>query len=141
MDFEIVGGGEPDLDQPPVAVRILVEQLGIVHHGVVDLDHLARDGREHLGDRLDRLDRAELVVGVEHLADLRQLHEHHLAQLLLRELGDAEHAEIVLDAEPLVLPRIEIISSDTFLFRPPVCLARSSLMTDARIRSPYLGLL
>src|SRR3954454_12988127 len=109
-DFQVVRGGESDLDQPAVAVGILVEQLGIVHHGVVDLDDLARDGREHFGHGLDRLDRAELVVGVEHLADLRQLHEHHLAQLLLRELGDPDHTEIVLDAEPLVLPRIEIIA-------------------------------
>src|SRR5436305_126266 len=109
-DFQIVRGGEPDLEQPALAVGTLVEELGIVHHGVVDLDDLARDGREHLGHGLDRLDRAELVIGVEHLADLRQLHEHHLAQLLLRELGDPEHAEIVLDAKPLVLPRIEIIA-------------------------------
>src|SRR3954464_2116110 len=80
-DFQIVRGGEPDLDQPALAVGILVEELGIVHHGGVELGGLAPEGRERRGHGLDRLDRAELVGGVEHLADLRQLHEPHLARL------------------------------------------------------------
>src|SRR5215203_6297474 len=118
--LEIVRGGEPDLEQPALDLRVLVEQLRVVHHGVVDLDDLARDGRVDLGDGLDGLDGAELVVGVEHLADLRQLDEHHLPQLLLGELGDAEHAHVVLDADPLVLLGIEIISGVHCLFHPPV---------------------
>ncbi len=39
--LEVAGRGEPDLDQPALAVRVLVEQLGIVDDGVVDLDDLA----------------------------------------------------------------------------------------------------
>src|SRR6185436_10162328 len=77
--------------------------------------------------RLDGLDGADLVSGVEDLADLGQLDEDDLAELLLRELGDAEHAHVVLDAEPLVLPRIEILARVHSSVAPPVGLMRETL--------------
>src|SRR5215213_9676601 len=105
--FQVRRRREADLDQPALLMRVFVDQLRVVDHGFVDLDHLAGQRRVDLGHGLDRLDGADLVARVEDLADLGQLDEDHLAQLLLRELGDAEHAHVILDADPLVLPRIE----------------------------------
>src|SRR5882724_1736729 len=116
--FQIGGGGEADTDEPPLAMGILVEQLRVLDHGVVDLQHLAGDRGVDLGHRLDRLDGPELVAGVEDLPGLRQLDEDHLAQLLLRELGDADDTDVTVDLHPLVLPRIEIIGW-IHRFHPP----------------------
>ena len=59
-------------------------------------------GDEELGDRLDRLDRPELVVGVVDVPDLGQLQVHDLAELLLRVVGDPDRADVAVHADPLV---------------------------------------
>src|SRR5687768_4670520 len=107
--LQVVGRREPDADQPAVAVRVVVEQLGVVGQGRIDLDDLPGHRSVDLGHRLDRLDGADLLVGVEDLAQLGQLDEHHLAQLLLREVGDAQGADLVLDPDPFVLSGVEVV--------------------------------
>ncbi len=51
--------GEGHLDEPALAERVAVHQLGGRHDGVVDLEHGAVDGGEQLADRLGRLDLAD----------------------------------------------------------------------------------
>src|SRR5882724_164807 len=116
--FQIGGGGEADTDEPPLAMGILVEQLRVLDHGVVDLHPLAGDRGVDLGHRLYPLDGPELVAGVEDLPGLPQLDEDHLAQRLLRELGDVDDTDVTVDLHPLVLPRIEIIGW-IHRFHPP----------------------
>ena len=62
-------------------------------------------GDEELRDRLDRLDRAELLVGVVHVPDLGQLEVDDLAELLLGVIGDADRSDVAVDADPLVALR------------------------------------
>ncbi len=45
-----------DLDHPAVAVGVLVDRLGLVAQRLVDLDDLAGQRRDDVGDGLDRLD-------------------------------------------------------------------------------------
>ena len=71
---------------------------GLSASGAFDLDHLARDRRVELGDRLHRLDGAEALARLELAPDLGQLHEDHVAELLLRVVGDADRAAVALDA-------------------------------------------
>src|SRR5262245_43699228 len=49
---------------PALAVRVLVHGLGLLTELAVDLDDLARDGREEVRHRLDRLDDAEVLRAV-----------------------------------------------------------------------------
>ena len=48
--------GEPDLDQPARAVRVVVDPLGRIGESLVDRGDLARERCDHVGDGLDRLD-------------------------------------------------------------------------------------
>ena len=92
-----------DLDQPALAVGVLVDRLGLVAERLVDGDDLARQRRDHVGDRLDRLDLGVgLVLG--HLrADLGRLEEHDLAERVLGVPGDPERRLIAVDPGPVVL--------------------------------------
>src|SRR5581483_12528341 len=58
---EIAAIGKRDLDHPPVAVGILVEELRVVREVVVHLGDLARDRGVDVGDGLGRFDDAEGV--------------------------------------------------------------------------------
>jgi len=77
-----------------------VARLG--HPRLVDLDDLPGDGGEQLGDRLDRLDGAELLLGVVDVSDLRELQIDDLAELLLGVIRDPDRADLAVDPDPLV---------------------------------------
>ena len=95
--------GEPDADEPAVAVRILVDRLGRVDRRLVHLEHLAGERRDHVGDRLHRLDLAVRRV-LRHVRALRRrLEVDELAERVLREPGDPEHRLVAVDARPVVL--------------------------------------
>ena len=79
-------------DHPAVAVGLLFTSAGSASRRAVDLEHLAAHRRVELRHGLHRLDRAEDVVLLERRAHLRQLDEHDVAQLALREVGDADVA-------------------------------------------------
>jgi hypothetical protein len=87
----------------PLPVRIAVDRLGLLGQLRVRLHHLAAEGREEIGDGLDRFDHAEGLHGRDLGADLGQLHEDHVAQLLLGEGGDAHARLVSLELRPLVL--------------------------------------
>ena len=81
-------------DRPSLIIQsscgLLVDRFGVVLEGGVHLDDFAAHRREQLGHRLDRLDRAERLAGRDRAADVRQLHEDDVAELLLRVVGDAD---------------------------------------------------
>src|SRR5947199_1842302 len=100
----LVRGG--DDEHPAAAVRIRVHRLGRVRDPGVDLDDLARHGREQVGDRLDRLDDAERLLRRRRGADLRQLDKDDIAELLRRVRGDADSNAIIFPLGPFVVPRV-----------------------------------
>src|SRR5207249_3867688 len=89
--------------EPAVAVRVLVDLLRRVGERLVDLDDLARERRDDIGDRLHRLDLGVRLILADRLADLRRVEEHDLAELVLGVPGDAEGGRVALDARPVVL--------------------------------------
>src|SRR6266545_3659959 len=95
-------GRELDLDEPAVAVWVVVDDPGLGDRRLVDLDHLPRDRREELRDRLDRLDGAELILGIEDVAHFRKLQINDLAQLFLSMVRDPDRAGLAVDPDPLV---------------------------------------
>jgi len=117
---ELLGVVELDLDHPALVLGALVDELGRLDQGLVDLDDLAADGRVHVAGGLDRLDDAEggclqgklkrlkeaerdrRTALLKGLADVRQLGVDNDAQLVLRVVRDADGADAVVDADPLV---------------------------------------
>ena len=85
-------------------MRVLVHGAGLVRKDLVDFEDLARDGQENLRDRLDGLDRAEFLAGVEDLADVGHVDEHDFPELLLRMVADSDRRHVAVDANPLVAP-------------------------------------
>src|SRR6185312_2830209 len=82
---------------------VAVDQLRRVGDRAVDRDDLAVDRREQLGDALGRLDLAEDVARAHLPADLGQVDEHDVPELVLRVLGDAHPDERLLaGGDPLV---------------------------------------
>src|SRR5690242_8047582 len=101
--FSRLGGrGELDLHHPAGAVRILVNRFRGLFEGGIDLDDLARNRREEIGNGLHRLDRAERLALLDLLPLRREFDEHNVAQLALRVIGDADDAHGALGADPLV---------------------------------------
>src|SRR6059036_983254 len=117
-------------DHPPFAVGVLVDGLGLLRQLGVDLEHLAGDRREEIRDGLDRLDDAERLMRDDLRADLRQLDEDHVAQLLLREVRDPHADAVTLPLGPLVLARVLEVCGDVS-HQLVLCICR---------RSPCAGL-
>ncbi|KKF39147.1 hypothetical protein FK85_30875 [Halorubrum saccharovorum] len=52
--------------------------------------------------RLDRLDNAERLAGGDLVVDVREFDEHHVAEFVLREVGDADPNGVAAGRRPLV---------------------------------------
>src|ERR671919_2320618 len=100
---ELRGLGDLDLAEPAGTFGVAVDQRRIVVQGIVRLDHPAADRRVDIACRLDALDNRHGGVLGDLAADLRQLDEHHVAQLLLGMVRDADRRDLAVDAHPFVL--------------------------------------
>ena len=89
--------------EPALAVGIVVDGLGRVDDLLVDLEHLAGERRDQVGDGLHRLDLAVRAVLRDVGAVVRRLVVDELAERVLREPRDAEDRLVALDARPVVL--------------------------------------
>jgi len=67
---------------PAAPIGLAVDELGRVRERVVDGDDLSGHWREQVAGGLDRLDDAERLVLGQHPADLGQLDEDEIAELL-----------------------------------------------------------
>ena len=67
--------------------RLAEERLGLV----VLLDDESRNGGEEIGDGFHRLDHAEGLTERDARSDVGKLDEDDVAELLLSEVGDADH--------------------------------------------------
>src|SRR5579859_2388052 len=91
-----------DLQDPALAVRVGVHELGVGGELVVHLGDGAVDGRVEVARRLDRLDHAEGLALRDLAPWLGKLQEHDIAQLGLRKVGDAHGRGLAVDDQPLV---------------------------------------
>ena len=87
----------------PFAVRVLVDDLGLVDGLLVDLEHLAGERRDDVRDGLDRLDLAARLTLTHGRTDFWRLEVDELAERVLRVPGDAERRLVAVDARPVVL--------------------------------------
>ena len=76
----------------------------------IDLDDFAGRWREELRDCLHRLDRSERFASVHTAADVRQLDEDHVAELLLCVIGDPDLSDVGRHTHPLVILRVLQVS-------------------------------
>src|SRR4051812_17572066 len=98
-----VGGIRGLYAEHPCGERVLVHLLGRGRQVRVGGDDLAGDGRVDVARRLHRLDHAHRLALRDLAPGLRRLYEDHVAQLLLRVVGDADaHGAVRLAAHPLV---------------------------------------
>src|SRR6267143_3056609 len=79
-----------ELDHPARAVGIAIDERRVALERLVHLGYRAGERRVQLRHRLHRLDRAEHVAACQHGADLGQVHVHHIAELALGVVGDAD---------------------------------------------------
>src|ERR1700722_413023 len=100
------GVGHAHLDQPALAVGVLVDRGWIIGEGIVDGDDLPGERRYDIRDGLDGLHlRIGSVLG-ERGADRWRVEEDDLAERVLGVPGDAERGHLrifPIDARPIVL--------------------------------------
>ena len=116
--------GQPDPHEPALAVRVVVDRLRLVDRLLVHLEDLARQRRDHVRDRLHRLDLAVGLVLDGRAADRRRLEVDELAERVLRPPGDAEHRLVTLDPRPVVLGVVLQV------FRVALCTCHLALLLD-----------
>src|ERR1044072_2232859 len=75
---------EPDLDEPPLAVRVVVDLLRLIEDDLVHLDDLTRERGDEIGDGLHRFDLAVAFVGGDRRPLLGRLEMDELAERVLR---------------------------------------------------------
>src|SRR5262245_40917350 len=98
--------GHLDHEDPPLAVRVLVEELGRRLQRRVGLGEGATHRRVDVGYGLRGLHLGDAARRADVLARLRQLHEHDVTERVLREVRDPDPGPAGVDRDPLVLVRI-----------------------------------
>src|SRR6185369_4229392 len=101
--FDFGGVGDLELGEPAGGFGRGIDGLGRIAQRAVGLDHLAGDGGVDVGRGFDALDYGEAVAGLEGLADVGGLDEHHVAQLFGGVGGDADGRDVAVDLDPLVI--------------------------------------
>src|SRR4029077_16590924 len=110
---EQVGGQitrQVELEDPALAERVGVDQLRLGRELVVPLADPAGDRRVEVARRFDRLHDAESLARVELAAGLGELEEHHVAELRLGEVGDADGRVLAVDRDPLMRLGVATVS-------------------------------
>src|SRR5262245_48889050 len=100
---ELGGIANLDLEEPGLALRILIDERRLGGGLRVDLDHLAGNGGKHIAGGLDAFHHSHRIALLGLATGLRHLHEDDVAQLRLGVLGDADGTNPVLDADPFVV--------------------------------------
>ena len=80
---------------------------------------LAAERREQVAHGLDRFDHPERRELLDRPADVRQLDEDDVAQLVGRVLGDPDGGGVAVEADPLVILGVAQIVGDHRGWEPP----------------------
>src|SRR5438128_9974950 len=91
-----------ELDDPALAVGILVDVLGMIFELRVGLRHLATNGTVQIGGRLHRFDHSEPRARIELLTNRRQFEVDHVTELRLGILADPHGRRLSILLDPLV---------------------------------------
>src|SRR2546421_935026 len=91
-----------ELDDPALAVGILVDVLGMIFELRVGLCHLATNGTVQVGSRLHRFDDPQPRARVELLTNRRQFEVDHVTELRLGILADPHRRRLSVLLDPLV---------------------------------------
>ena len=86
----------------PVAEGVLIDQLGLVLKGLVDLNDRTGDGAHQVAGGLDALHGTEIVLGGELVIYLRHIDIDDIAQALLCVVGDTYIGLVALNLHILV---------------------------------------
>ncbi|MNZ72512.1 hypothetical protein D3C78_908920 [compost metagenome] len=100
---EDTGVGQLHAEEPALAQGLFVDQFGAVHQLLVDFHHLAVQRHHDVAGGLHRLQYGDFrALGVA--LEFRKLHEDHIAQRVLRVLGNADgDATVCFKAQPFVV--------------------------------------
>src|SRR5579864_3391339 len=99
-----------ELEDPAFAERVGVDQLWLGRQLLVDLADPPSDRRVKVARRFDRFDHAERLARVELAARLGELEKHHVAELRLGEVGDADGRVLAVDRDPLMRLGVATVS-------------------------------
>ncbi|MCY1419974.1 hypothetical protein D9M71_355800 [compost metagenome] len=99
---EIARVGHANAEEPAGLHGRGIDQFRVVGQVFVDRDHFAGQRHADIAGGLDRLQHRDFIT-LTVLAQLRQLHEHHIAQCFLGKRGDA-HGQLaaLFQAQPFV---------------------------------------
>ncbi|MNO41057.1 hypothetical protein D3C76_312210 [compost metagenome] len=99
---EITHVGHANTEEPARLHGRGIDQFRVVGQVFVDRDHFAGQRHADIAGGLDRLQHRDFIT-LTVLAQLRQLHEHHIAQCFLGKRGDA-HGQLaaLFQAQPFV---------------------------------------
>src|SRR5579862_1666498 len=130
-----------NLDEPAVAVRIVVNNLRLIGDACVCVDDLATQRREQLRHRFHRLDFAELCIALEYPPDLGQIQVDNVSKLRLRMLRNADRRRICVESHPLM--RLAILQAlwrrwHLFYSSQPCCRYTNGML--GRFRKKRFGL-
>jgi hypothetical protein len=95
--------GQLDLEEPAGTHRVAIGQRGVGAQGFVDFGDLTGHGHVHVGGGLDGFDHTGHVFGGKGLAHFGQVDKHHVAQRVLRMVGDAHGGDVAVNAQPFVV--------------------------------------
>ena len=98
---EFCGVGELDFDNP-VAEGVLVEELGFVLQGLVDLDHCAADGSDQVAGSLYAFYGAKLFACGDFIIYFGHVHIHDITQSVLSVVRNTNVTKFAFYANVLV---------------------------------------
>src|SRR6266852_2090571 len=107
-----------DFDQPPRRVRIGINRFRLLHQRAMLFRHIAAVRRINFANRLHRFHRPKRLPGRQLSAHFRQLHKHHIAQLVLRVIRNPHRSHIALYINPLMILRIFELRRISHRFTP-----------------------
>src|SRR6202047_4157658 len=137
---ELSGVREPHFDQPRRAVRIAIDFLGRILKFAIGFDHLSRGGRINLADGLYGLHRSKRLSGFDFRSGLGQFDEDHVAQFVLRVVGDANRGESTRHADPFMFFGVAVILRIGHLVTPwillrPIRIRAAPLLSSAACKT------
>ena len=88
------------LDDPALAVGVLIDQLGCILELSIGLLDVDSTGSDQVRDRLDRLDGAECLTALYGAALAVDVDEYDVSQLLLSEVGDTDGCLLYTSPSP-----------------------------------------
>ena len=102
---QLVGISQAEFDKPATPFGVFVHGRGGSFEGLIDRDDFAARWRVDLARRFNRLDHRGLLALAELGAYFGELDKDDISQLRLGVGSNADHGDIAVEFDPLVVPR------------------------------------